>query len=119
MVDIEINVEQSNPAWNEKGATLSDKSAREDFGLSQEEIVEAIRAGKLQFRHNVLYGNPYIKLLRTEVESFVIERYGANHLRDKLLKKELSQVNSELRKLKSKMASLERRKSELIGILGK
>ena len=33
--------------WNQKGATLSDKSARKEFGLTQEEIIAAVREGKL------------------------------------------------------------------------
>ena len=33
--------------WSRKGATLSDKSARQEFGLTQEEIYAAFRAGKL------------------------------------------------------------------------
>lgn len=36
--------------WAGKGATLSDKSARQEFGLTQQEIIAAIRAGKLQFQ---------------------------------------------------------------------
>ena len=36
--------------WSQKGATMSDKSARQEFGLTQEEIIAAIRTGKLQFR---------------------------------------------------------------------
>ena len=43
---------EANSIWSEKGATLSDKSARKEFGLTQEEIVEAIRGGKLQYREN-------------------------------------------------------------------
>ena len=38
--------------WSRKGATLSDKSARQEFGLTQDEIIAAIRAGKLQFRES-------------------------------------------------------------------
>jgi hypothetical protein len=34
--------------WVRKGATLSDKTARSEFGLTQDEIIAAIRAGKLQ-----------------------------------------------------------------------
>ena len=36
--------------WVRKGATLSDKTARAEFGLTQDEIIAAIRAGKLQYR---------------------------------------------------------------------
>ncbi len=35
---------KSDSVWSEKGATMSDKSARQEFGLTQEEIVAAIRA---------------------------------------------------------------------------
>jgi hypothetical protein len=34
--------------WQRKGATLSDKTARQEFRLSQYEIAGAIRAGRLQ-----------------------------------------------------------------------
>ena len=44
--------------WRQKGATLSDKSARHEFGLTQEEIFGAMRAGKLQFQQNSMHGNP-------------------------------------------------------------
>ena len=30
--------------WNRKGATLSDKTARKEYGLSQDEIIEAIES---------------------------------------------------------------------------
>jgi hypothetical protein len=38
-----------------KGATLSDKSARKEFGLTQEEIIGAIKDGKLQYRINSVF----------------------------------------------------------------
>lgn len=36
-------VEDLKTAWIKKGTTLSDKSARKEFGLTQEEIIEGIR----------------------------------------------------------------------------
>ena len=48
--------------WQRKGATLSDKTARKEFGLSQDQIVQAIRAGKLQYRYNSIHGNPFLRL---------------------------------------------------------
>src|SRR5215472_6451528 len=36
--------------WGRKGATLSDKTARQQYGLTQDEIYAAIDAGKLQYR---------------------------------------------------------------------
>jgi hypothetical protein len=48
--------------WGRKGATLSDKSARAEFGLTQDEIIAAIRAGKLQYRPAAMHGNPWLRL---------------------------------------------------------
>jgi chromosome segregation ATPase len=105
--------------WTIKGGTFSDKSARKEFGLTQEEIIEAIQEGKLQYRQNYMHGNPYFRLLRDEVEALVNEKYGKNHLEKKKLETELAQVNKELRKLKSQITSLEKRKVELQEKLGK
>src|SRR5713101_947416 len=51
--------------WQRKGATLSDKTARSEFGLTQDEIVAAIRAGKLQYRPSSMHGNPWLRARRT------------------------------------------------------
>ena len=61
----------TDSVWLKKGGTLSDKSARKEFGLSQEEIIKAIEGGKLQFRKNYMHGNPYLRLVRNEVEALV------------------------------------------------
>jgi len=89
-----------NSAWVKKGATLSDKSARNEFGLTQGEIIDGIKDGKLHYRINNMYGNPYYKLVRSEVETFVDEKYGSNYLKEKKIKKELAQTKKELKKLK-------------------
>ncbi len=103
--------------WTKKGGTLSDKTARKEFGLAQEEIIEAIRAGKLQYRQNHIHGNPYLRLIRSEVEAYVHEKYGKDHLETKKLKKELAQVNKDLRRFKTQIKTLEERKKELESIL--
>jgi hypothetical protein len=36
--------------WGRKGATISDKTTRLEYGLTQDEIYDAIDAGKLQYR---------------------------------------------------------------------
>ena len=109
--------EEAKSVWVKKGATLSDKSARKEFGLTQEEIIEAINDGKLQYRTNSIFGNPYFKLVRSEVEAFVDEKYGSNYLKNKKNKKELAEVNKELKRLKAHVASLEQRKAELLASL--
>jgi hypothetical protein len=108
----------TDSVWLKKGGTLSDKSARKEFGLSQEEIIDAIKSGKLQFRKNYMHGNPYLRLVRDEVEALVVEKHGNNYFKKKKLKKELAQVNQELRRMKGKIALLEKRKNEILDELG-
>jgi len=112
-------MDNSDPAWQRKGATLSDKTARDEFGLTQDEIIQAIRAGAIHYREGSMYGNPWLRLLRREVEALVRKRHGNNHLRDQPAKTELARINRELRRLKVQIARLEERKAELIAASGK
>ena len=99
--------------WTQKGSTLSDKSARQEFGLTQQEIVAAIRAGKLQYREGNMHGNPWYRLLRHEVEALVRDKSGKKHLHTKKLQKELADLNKEARKLNTRLKAIERRRAEL------
>jgi hypothetical protein len=100
--------------WRRKGATLSHKTAQAEFGLTWEEIVQAIRAGKLQCREHSMHGNPWLRLLRREVEALVKERHGDTHLKDRQAMTELARISRELKRLKGQIAALEERKSKLI-----
>ncbi len=100
--------------WQRKGATLSDKTARKEFGLTQDEIVRAIRAGKLDYRHNSIFGNPFLRLLRREVEALVKKKHGADYLKAQQAKTELARINRELKRLKIQIAALEERKAKLM-----
>jgi len=100
--------------WRRQGATLSHKTAQEEFGLTWEEIVRAIRAGKLHCQQQSMHGNPWLRLLRREVETLVRERHGANYLRNRQAKTELARINRELKRLKGQIAVLEERRSKLV-----
>jgi len=106
-------------AWTTKGATLSHKSAEKEFGLTFDEIVEAINAGKLQYRENNIYGAPFLRLVRSEVETLVSEKHGVDYLKQKQFKKELAEVAKTLKVLEAQVQALETRKAELLEILGK
>jgi hypothetical protein len=105
--------------WQRKGATLSDKTAREEFGLTQDKIIQAIRAGKLHYREGSMYGNPWLRLLRREVEALVRKNHGNAYLKDRQAKTELARINRELKSLKTRIALLEERKSKLTAGLGR
>ena len=67
--------------WRRKGATLSDKTARKKYGLTQEEILAAIDTGQLHYRVSSIHGNPWLRLLRREVEDLMNTYDDSQHRR--------------------------------------
>lgn len=106
-------MEQYGDDWGRKGATLSDKTARAEFGLTQDEIIAAIRAGKLQYRPAAMHGNPWLRLLRREVEDLVSTLHGERYLREQQTRAELRQVSRELKQLRTRLTALEERQAVL------
>jgi hypothetical protein len=103
--------------WGRKGATLSDKTARAEFGLTQDEIIAAIRAGKLQYRQAAMHGNPWLRLLRRELEDLVSTRHGERYLREQRARTELNRVNRELKQLRAQLTAHEERRAVLLSEL--
>jgi len=66
---------------------------------SQDEIISAINAGKLQYRPASMHGNPWLRLLRREVEELVRTQHGDRYLRERQAGTELSGINRELKQL--------------------
>jgi hypothetical protein len=99
--------------WNRKGATLSDVTAQKEFGVSRDFIVKGIRAGKLEYREGVVWGNPYIKVLRRQLEFYIAEQHGADRLSREKNRTELRGVKKEMAVLKKRLGELETRKAEL------
>ncbi len=92
--------------WNRKGATLSDVTARKEYGVSQAFIVKGIRVGKLEYRDGVTWGNPYLRVLRSQLEQYIAEELGEDCLSS-------GKNQTELRKIKKEMADLKKRLNEL------
>ncbi len=108
---------QPNQEWTTKGSTLSHKTAFDEYGLTPEVITKAINEGKLQYREGSIYGNPWLRLLRSEVEKLAEEIFGKALFEKKQAMKELKAVNKELKELKSKISVLEIRKIRLTEII--
>jgi hypothetical protein len=104
--------------WGRKGATLSDKTARSEYGLTQEEIYAALNAGTLTYRRAAMHGNPWLRLLRREVEDLAKSLHGERHLRQQQARTELAKTNRELKRLDAQRDALEKRRSELLAELG-
>ena len=99
--------------WNRKGATLSDVTARKEYGVSQDFIVKGIRAGKLEYREGSIWGNPYLRILRSQLEKYIALQFGSNHLAGSKAPTELRKVNKEIAGLRKKLAALQVRKTEM------
>jgi len=104
--------------WGRKGATLSDKTARSEYGLTQHEIYAAIDAGKLQYRPAAMHGNPWLRLLRREVEDLAKTLHGERHVREQQTRAELRRTNRELKQLRTQLTALEERRAALLAELG-
>jgi len=102
--------------WGQAGATLSHKNACKEFGLTEAEVIAAMRAGRLQYRQNCAHGNPYFRLLRSEVESLVLEIRGGKGVQMQKINHQLQEIDTEIRSIKRRLASLERQKLELLEI---
>jgi len=64
-----------------------------------------------------MHGNPWFRLLRHEVEALVSEKGGQDYLRRKKLQKELTDLDKEARKIKTRQKAIERRRAELMAEL--
>jgi len=104
----------SESQWYIQGGTLSHKNACKEFGLTEDEVFSATKVGKLQYRKNYAHGNPYFRLLRSEVKSLAQELHGAESVEEQEVKHRLQKINKEIDSLKRKIASLEKQKIELI-----
>ena len=82
-------------------------------------IIVAINAGKLHYREGSLYGNPFLRLLRREVEKLAEEKFGKDFLNASKAKTQLKKIEKELKELKLKVAYLETEKNKLLATLKK
>lgn len=99
--------------WTRKGAVLSDVTAKKEYGVSRDFIVKGIQAGKLEFRQGVMWGNPYLRILRGQLERYIAERLGPKRLTGAKKQTELRKIKKEIAHLKKQLAALELRKAEI------
>ncbi|MCP4701910.1 MAG: hypothetical protein GY862_34385 [Gammaproteobacteria bacterium] len=110
----ELKVSESQ--WLARGGTLSHKNACKEFGLTEDEVIDAMNEGKLQYRQNYAHGNPYFRVLRVEVESLAKKLHGSKGVEKQEVKHKLQKINKEINSLKRKLSSLEKQKVELLEI---
>lgn len=99
--------------WNRKGATLSDATAQKEYGVTRDFIVEGIRTGKLEYRDGAVWGNPYLRVLRSQLEMYIAEQPGKERFLRKKAQTDLRAVTKEIADIKKRLVELEARKAEL------
>ena len=104
----------SDSEWRMQGGTLSHKNAMKEFGFSEEQIIEGMKSGKLQYRQNYSHGNPYYRVLRSEVEKFAKEIHGTDGLKEQKHQHQLKEINKQINSMKRKLKKLEKEKAKLI-----
>ena len=104
----------SESMWQKQGETLSHNNACKEYGLTEKQIIDAIKKGQLQYKQNYAHGNPYFRLLRQEVQSLAKELLGSNGASEQAVKHELATIKKEINSLKRRLASLEKQRIKLL-----
>ena len=105
--------------WTRKGATLSDATALKEYGVDWDFIAKGISAGKLEYRGGAIWGNPYVRILRSQLEKLIAEQHGSMQLACTKSQTELRKIKKEIAEVKKQLTALELRKAELERSVGK
>ncbi len=105
--------------WNQKGATLSEVTAESEYGVSREFIINGIQTGRLEYRDGAIRGNPYLRILRSQLEAYIVGELGEDFLKNIKNQTELRKVKKEINSMTRKLNTLQMRKKELEASLTK
>jgi len=105
--------------WKRKGVTLSDVTSKAEYGVSRDFIVNGIQTGTLEYREGSIWGNPYLRVLRSQLEHYIAEELGEDYLRRVKNQTELRRVKKEIDDLKKRLEGLQERQHELEASLDK
>jgi hypothetical protein len=104
--------------WNRKGATLSDVMAKAEYGVNRDFIVKGIQTGKLEYRQGSVWGNPYLRVLRSQLEKYIAEECGEGYLLGVKNQIELRRVKKEISDLKKRLEGLQEQRNGLEASFG-
>ena len=99
--------------WNRKGATLSDVTAQKEYGVSRDFIARGIQTGRLEYREGAIWGNPYLRILRSQLEQYIAAELGSDYLTSSKNQTELRKIKKEMADLKKRLDELQTRRTEL------
>ena len=99
--------------WNQKNATLSDVTAKKEYGVDRDFVIKGIEAGKLEYRDGAMWGNPYLRVLRSQLEKYISAKLGKKYLAKVQNEAELRKIKREISSLSKKLKELQLRKIEI------
>ncbi|MFH0998180.1 MAG: hypothetical protein V1844_22170 [Pseudomonadota bacterium] len=94
-------------------------TAQKEYGVDRSFIVKGIKAEKLEYREGSIYGNPWLRILRSQLEQYITEELGTGYLSDMKNRTELRKIKKEMADLKKRMETLQARKAEIEQTMGK
>ena len=92
---------------------LSDVTAQKEYGVTRDFILKGVQAGELGFREGAIWGNPYLRVLRSQLERYIVAKLGSKYLVSKKSQTELHAISKEIAAIRKKLAVLEARKVDL------
>ena len=99
--------------WNIKGASLSHATAEAEYGIDYAFIVKGIKAGILEYRGGTVWGNPILRVLRIQLEKYILQELGEKYLLKINGELELRKIKKEISDLKKRLNALQLRKTAL------
>ena len=99
--------------WNRKGATLSNVTAKAEYGVDWDFVVKGIEAQRLEYREGAIWGNPYLKILRSQLEKYIAQELGEDYLVKVKAQTELRRIKKEIAELQKRLNELQNRKNDL------
>lgn len=99
--------------WNRKGATLSEVTAQKEYGVSRDFIIKGIQSRRLEYREGAIWGNPYLRILRSQIEQYIVAELGSDYLTSRKRKAELNTIKKKMAELRKRLNELQTRRTEL------
>jgi len=78
-----------------------------------------METGKLEYRDGAIWGNPYLRVLRSQLEEYIASEPGREYLMKVKNASELRAIKKQISDTEKKLGALAVRKMELEGLLNR
>jgi hypothetical protein len=68
---------------------------------------------RLEYREGAIWGNPYLRILRSQIEQYIVAELGSDYLTSRKRKAELNTIKKEMAELRKRLNELQTRRTEL------